>query len=183
VLGNISSLGNVSAGYFIGNGSELSDIQANVTRLINGSYSVNLSSTGTLEYASVDDQQQALTGTTTTVYGDPYTIEINPGLTDIIWTATSANVVGFKMTARVQVGNASPFTNIELADITCTSDGNGTNSTISYTISNRVKSNIAAPDTGFVVNTNGAGALIVQATNTNSQVEYFTHSVTEFNKT
>jgi hypothetical protein len=179
--GSIATSGNVSAGLFIGNGGLLSNIQANVSRLINGSYTVNLSSTGTVIYPSVDDQQQALTGTTTTVYGDPYTIEVSPGILDTIWTATSANVIGFKMSVRAQVGNSSAITNVEIADITCSTDGTLANT--SYVISNRVKSNLSAPDMTYDVNYNGTQELIVQTINTNSQIAYFTHSVTEFNKT
>jgi hypothetical protein len=180
-LGNIDSNGNISADYFIGNGSELTDINATVSQLNNGSYSVELDADGVLQYASVNDQQQALTGTTTTVYGDPYTIEVNPGILNIMWTATSANVIGFKMTARAQVGNSSAITNVEIADIACSTDGTLANT--SFVISNRVKSNVSAPNMSYNVNYNGVQRLIVQVNNTNSQVAYFTHSVTEFNKT
>jgi hypothetical protein len=185
-VGTLSSLtvtGNVTANYFIGNGSLLTNINANVDQLINGSYSVDLSSDGVLQYASVNDQQQALTGTTTTVYGNPYTIEADPTATVIIWTATSNAAVGFKMSVRTQVGNAAlgGITNVELADIACASDGGTAN--ISFVVSNRVKSNVAAPDTAFSVATNVNGNLIVRATNNDSQTEFYTHSVTEFNRT
>jgi hypothetical protein len=179
--GNIDSAGNISADYFIGNGSELTDINATVDQLNNGSYSVELDADGVLQYASVNDQQQALTGTTTTVYGDPYTIQVNPGILNIVWTATSANVIGFKMTVRAQVGNSSAITNVEMADIACSTDGTLANT--SFVISNRVKSNVSAPNMSYDVAYNGGQQLIVQVNNTNSQTAYFTHSVTEFNKT
>jgi hypothetical protein len=175
--------GNVTGNYFIGNGSLLTNINANVDQLINGSYSVDLSSDGVLQYANVNDQQQALTGTTTTIYGDPYTIDAVANATVIIWTATSNAAVGFKMSVRTQVGNAAlgGITNVELADIACASDGSAANT--SFVISNRVKSNIAAPDTTFSMIIGGSGNLIVRATNNDSQTEFYTHSVTEFNKT
>ena len=118
------------------------------------------------------------------ITGDPFAANIYDSTANVtVWTASSDQVVGAKLTVRV-VYASSGWTNTEMLDITIAK--NYPNGTPAFTVSNRVKTNPAYSDTLIDVTLTGGNVLQVISSAPSGgggNYVYWTCSATSFNQT
>ena len=117
------------------------------------------------------------------ITGDPFAATIYDSTANVtVWTASSDEVVGAKLTVRV-VYASSGWTNTEMLDITIAK--NYPNGTPAFTVSNRVKTNPAYSDTLIDVTlaTGNVLQVISSAPDGAGNNVYWTCSATSFNQT
>jgi hypothetical protein len=85
------------------------------------------------------------------------------------------------MTLRIQY-SVGPVTGMEMCDIVLAKEW-GTNANVSYAISNRLRTNNSLGYANVVADLDGSNNLIVTVTNSSDTNEYYSYSVTEFNRT
>lgn len=120
--------------------------------------------------------QKSIRGAVETIKGDPYANDIGPS-DATVWTASAADIIGAKMTVRVQAWDG---TNVEMFDVMLAKQLD--NSNVSYTVSNRLKTNDSAGDTIVNVDLNVDNYLVLTL-RTASGSAAITYSVTEFGNT
>lgn len=126
--------------------------------------------------------QRLISGSIDTVLGNPvpsYTDTL--GQTETLWTATNTDVTSARVTLRIQYGT-SPTTGIEMCDVMLAKEW-GSNANVSYVISNRLRTNNSLDYADVSVGLDGSNNLILSVTNTSGSNEYYSYSVTEFNRT
>ena len=117
------------------------------------------------------------------ITGNPFAAGLYDSTSNVtVWTASSDEVVGAKLTVRV-VYASSGWTNTEMLDITIAK--NYPNGTPAFTVSNRVKTNPAYSDTLIDVTLTGGNVLqvISSAPSGIGNNVYWTCSATSFNQT
>ena len=117
------------------------------------------------------------------ITGDPFAANIYDSTSNVtVWTASSDEVVGAKLTVRV-VYASSGWTNTEMLDIMMAK--NYPDGTPAFTVSNRVKTNPAYSDTLIDVTLTGGNVLqvISSAPSGAGNNVYWTCSATSFNQT
>ena len=117
------------------------------------------------------------------ITGDPFAANIYDSTANVtVWTASSDQVVGAKLTVRV-VYASSGWTNTEMLDIAIAK--NYPDGTPAFTVSNRVKTNPAYSDTLIDVTLTGGNVLqvISSALDGAGNNVYWTCSATSFNQT
>lgn len=123
------------------------------------------------------------------IIGSIYTVAGNPlpsysntlGQTVTVWTATNANVTAAKMTLRVQYATG-PVAGIEICDLTLAKEW-GSNANVTYAVTNRLRTNTAIANANVQVALDGSDNLIVDLVNDSGLNEYYSYSVTEFDRT
>jgi hypothetical protein len=130
----------------------------------------------------LNQTQKAISGAIETVAGNPLpsaTDTLNQ--TETIWTATNPDVTAARMTLRIQY-SVGPVTGMEMCDIVLAKEW-GTDANVSYAISNRLRTNNSLGYANVVADLDGSNNLIVTVTNSSDTNEYYSYSVTEFNRT
>lgn len=112
------------------------------------------------------------------IYGDPYAAITFDTTSGVIWTASSSDVVGAKMTLRVQ---SEVSHSIQMMDILVAKETDNAN--VSYSVSNRLSTNDSEADTVITVNLDDSDRLTVSAACQSGYNAVYTYSVTEFNRT
>ena len=85
------------------------------------------------------------------------------------------------MTLRIQY-SVGPVIGMEMCDIVIAKEW-GTNANVSCAISNRLRTNEDLDYANIAVALDGSDNLIVTVTNSSNTTEYYSYSVTEFNRT
>jgi hypothetical protein len=132
--------------------------------------------------SGLNQTQKTISGSIETVAGNPLpsaTDTLNQ--TETIWTATNPDVTAARMTLRIQY-SVGPVTGMEMCDIVLAKEW-GTNANVSYAISNRLRTNNSLGYANVVADLDGSNNLIVTVTNSSDTNEYYSYSVTEFNRT
>ena len=127
---------------------------------------------------------EVTTGSPNNITGDPYAAYNDYGSTAnvTVWTASSDQVVGAKLTVRV-VYASSGWSNTEMLDITAAK--NYPDGTPVFTVSNRVKTNPAYSDTliDVILGEGNVMQVISSAPDGVGNAVYWTCSATSFNQT
>ena len=85
------------------------------------------------------------------------------------------------MTLRIQYG-AGPVTGVEMCDVLVAKEW-GTDANVSYAISNRLRTNNSLNYANVAADLDGSNNLIITVTNSSDSTEYYSYTLTEFNKT
>lgn len=134
------------------------------------------SSDGGLELPPALQTQKSIKGSVETIIGYPYPASTISGDPITVWTASSSDIIGAKMTLRIQNWNG---TNVEMLDVMLAKQLDNTN--VSYSISNRLKTNESAPDALVSVElTEGDNLTVLVTTISDAAITY---NVTEFENT
>lgn len=186
---------NTENGTILGNSANvaLENISGNI-KIVTGSNVWAFSSSGTLELpaASVESTptdpgfanqtQKLISGSIDTILGNPVpSYSESLGQSETIWTATNTDVTSAKMTLRVQYGT-NPASGVEMSDIVVAKEW-GSNANVSYVISNRLITNNSLSYADIAIGLDGSDNLTVSVTNTSGLTEYYSYSITEFNRT
>ena len=117
------------------------------------------------------------------VTGDPFAAGASDTSNVTVWTASSDQVVGAKMTVRVVYNDGVGWQNTEMLDIMMAK--NYPDGTPAFTISNRVKTNPAYQNVPIDVTLTGGNVMqvISSAPDGVGNNVYWTYSVTSFNQT
>lgn len=173
--GNISTVGNVSAGYFIGNGSQLTNLPVTpASSLVNGSYTVALNSVGNLTlppqnvgnataYGTPGESTyfrgtRKIVGGALTGAANPFSVELNAGGTPTVAYTSSSFVYSVKITFAIQSGGSA--VNWEQFDVVATPSQDVAN-TVNYAVSNRIKSTAAIEDTAVTATMNVSNQIVI----------------------
>ena len=138
--------------------------------------------TGNVLYYNTDTHE-ITTAPLNNVSGDPYAASIFDSTANVtVWTASSDQIVGAKLTVRVVYGT-SGWQNTEMLDITAAK--NYPDGTPAFTVSNRVKTNPAYSNTLIDVTLTGGNVMqvISSAPDGVGNSVYWTCSATSFNQT
>jgi hypothetical protein len=198
-VGNISATGNISANYFLGDGSLLTNITVSGgTAIVNGTSNITVAASGNITVgvngnANVvtftgngavvngtlningNNEQQQINGTRTIIAGNPYPGSAANNVPTIVWTSSSNNVNSFLMTLRIQNSGE-----VEILELMAAMNSSYV---VNFTETNRVTTNPAILDTIANVAANGTGYMQVILTPKNGNTVFATYNVTEFNKT
>jgi len=130
---------------------------------------------GTLTYPMYNYTGKSVSGTIETVLGDPYATYGSTSTGEItVYTASSEDIVGIKMTLRIQY-----LAHVEMVEISAVKPFD--NSIVDYLVYGSVKSDSTANETVIAVNLDQNNQLRVQAEPPFDA--YFTYTVTEYHKT
>ena len=133
------------------------------------------SAQGSLTVPTYDYTRKSISGTIETVYGDPYSSYGEASASEVtVYTASSEEIVGLKMTLRIQYQG-----HLEMVEISAVKPFD--NSIVDYLVYGSVKSDSTATETTIAVNLDSNNFLRVQAQPPFDA--YFTYSVTEYHKT
>ena len=161
---------------YANNNSILSSIRSDRLLSPDASKTAQLFDNGNLTLPTVNSEQQTITGTKQTIDGNVFPSAFSGN--NVVYSATSTEVWGFKILVRAQTGFGEDPSELELAEITAARNYGGN---VSYTISNRVKTDPTAADIAYIaINPSGTMELMADVAARNV---YFTYTVTEFNKT
>jgi hypothetical protein len=130
---------------------------------------------GTLSVPLYNYTGKSVSGTIDTVLGDPYATYGSTSTSETtVYTASSEDIVGLKMTLRIQY-----LAHVELVEISAVKPFD--NSIVDYLVYGSVKSDSTADDTIIAVNLDQNNHLRVQAQSPFDA--YYTYTVTEYHKT
>jgi hypothetical protein len=146
-----------------------------------------LDNTGTLTYPAINNTQQQQQGTTTQVAGDPFPAELSFNSVDVIWTASSDDVIGADLLIRAQGngdGGSATVTVTEVARVSLVKDAYDLAAQPTATVYGQVSSNSAINFTTYDAGLDGSNRMTVLGnTIPHGSNRYFSYSVTEFKKT
>jgi hypothetical protein len=131
---------------------------------------------GGLTVPVVNNTQKSINGSVETVAGDPFPGSCGTSPTTV-WTASASDILGAKMTVRTQDWSNG---GVEMFDVLIAKEPDGAN--VSFSVSNRLKTNDLNVDTTVNVDLDGSGNLILVLTS-DANWKAVTYSVTEFKRT
>ena len=173
--GNISTVGNITAGHFIGNGSGLTNLPVTpASSLVNGSYTVALNSVGNLTLPPQNVGNSTASGTpgestyfrgTRKIVGgaltgaaNPFAVTLNAGGTPTVAYTSSSFVYSVKVTFAIQSGGST--VNWEQFDVVAT-PSQDTPGTVNFSVSNRIKSTLGIDDTTVTATMNLGDQIVI----------------------
>jgi hypothetical protein len=180
-----SSGGSLSNGaFFVSLGADGTLLLPNGNQIINQPTGLGIASTsgnwtfsnnGKLTVPTYNYTSKSISGTIDTVYGDPYTTYASTSTGETtIYTASGEDIVGLKMTLRIQY-----LGNLELVEISAVKPLD--NSIVDYLVYGSVRTDNSVEDTVIAVNLDINNVMRVQAQP--PYEAYFTFTVTEYSKT
>lgn len=167
VTGNISITANTAAILFNSDGT-VSLPQSSVTST-------------PIDAGFANATKKTVKGAIDTVAGNPLPSYSNTlGQTVTVYTATTANITAAHMIMRVQYG--TPVAGVEICDITLAKEW-GTNANVTYAVNSRLRTNTTIANANVSVALDVSNNLVVQIVNDSGLNEYYSYSVSEFERT
>ncbi len=150
-----------------------------VDRIKNESAEVTVANTGVVSLPAVGNSQITISGATKTVKGNPYYVRSAYSTEHEIWKASSADVVGVKITVRL---HNDYYSYMELFDVMMVKDGY-TPPNVSFSVGARIKSNESYPDGIVDVRLSDGDKLTLYYTSVQGDASFYTFDAVEFMKT
>lgn len=149
---------------------------------------------GSLQFPAINHQQQTILGTVTNIAGDTVILPhggnappaiINGSSNGIIYTASSAEIVGIDLTVRAHSLDEDPSVAVtEMHKITAVKTATDLTSSPQATVFGQITSNAAIAFTLFDVGLDDANNIIIIAdTSPHGVTRYFTYQITEYTVT